>query len=194
MPEGCNDGCSGSEERVEDPVTGARKSQNEPFDQFNRELAWMISLFNMVALYVWNGPQITRILAKRVAGILTGFRAFEVLLTRVFLRDTDRIHVEDILVRPRKPQHYFIASRKPARTVEPMFKVPHDAIPHFQPQLCKNRVKERIQWNDRTILDVVADLPTNAAIWDQDSNTFGDDLALFSDILAEVQTFLVFLS
>ena len=70
----------------------------------------MDCLLDMIAFDVGKYPHVTGILTERIARILSGFRAFEVFLTRIFLGHPDRIYVEVIVVRFGKPQDRLVTT------------------------------------------------------------------------------------
>ena len=80
----------------------------------------MLRLLHMVALDVGNVPQVARILAERVARQLPCFRPLEVLLARILLRDSDRIEVEEVVVRLSEPDDRFVPSGEALRTMKPV--------------------------------------------------------------------------
>jgi hypothetical protein len=58
----------------------------------------MLGLFDMVAFYIRDHPQVPGVLAKWVAGILPSFRTFEIFLPGVFLGYSHRVEVKDIII------------------------------------------------------------------------------------------------
>lgn len=126
-----NDCAPCSEEGVEHPISLVRKRQHQSLNQFNRKLARMLGLLDMVALYIRNHPQIARILTKRITRILTRFRPFEILFPGVFLGYADGIKVENILVGLREPDDCLVAAGKPAAAMQAVLEVPDDPIAKF---------------------------------------------------------------
>ncbi len=87
----------------------------------------------MVALDVGDRPDVPRVLPKRVAGILPGFRSFEVFLAGVLLWDANRIDLEYVIITLSEPHDRFVATRQTPAAMQPMLEVPHDSVPHLQP-------------------------------------------------------------
>ena len=71
----------------------------------------MLGFLDMVAFDIRNHPQVPRILTEWVTRILAGFWTFEILLSRVFLGDTHRIEIEDVVIRLCKPDDGFVSAR-----------------------------------------------------------------------------------
>jgi hypothetical protein len=71
----------------------------------------------MVAFYIWDDPHIARILAQGIAGVTSGFWAFEVLLARILLRYPYRIEIKDILLGFGEPHDGLVSARKPSAAV-----------------------------------------------------------------------------
>ena len=85
----------------------------------------------MVRFYVGNLPHIGRGFSVRVARKFSFVWALEMLFTRIFCRNPDRIKVEHVIVGFGEPQNYFVTTRKPSRTVEPMSEVLDDPVAEF---------------------------------------------------------------
>src|ERR1700691_1214943 len=87
---------AGSHVRIKDAIAFVCHRQHEPFDKFNRKLARMNGLFDMIVLYVWKYPNIARIFSKWVARKLTDFWSLEIFLVRVFRWNPNGIKIESV--------------------------------------------------------------------------------------------------
>src|SRR5438046_1597791 len=101
----------------------------------------MRCLLHVVALHVWDHPQVTRVFPKRIAGVLSRPWTLEVFFSWILLRHPHRIKIEDIFVRLCKPTHGFISARETPGTVQAMLEVPDDSVPHTQTKTAKDRVQ-----------------------------------------------------
>ena len=54
---------------------------------------------------------------------------FEVTLTRIFLRNPDRVQIEDKIVTFREPQYDLVPTRESLASVQPVLEGPNDSIP-----------------------------------------------------------------
>src|SRR5690349_4473968 len=97
----------------------------------------MCGFFDVVTFDVWNvpdiGPHILWILPERVTRKLSGFGSFEVSLTWIFGGYPDRIQIEDVLVRFRIPEYYFVSAAEPALVVQTVPEMPDDSVPQGEP-------------------------------------------------------------
>lgn len=125
----------------------------------------MLGLLNMVAFYIRNYPQVPRVLAEWVARILTGFGALKILLPRVFLGYTHGIEIENVIIRFCEPHDCLVPSGKPAAAVQSVLEVPDDPVAHPKPNAGKDGVEDCVQRDDSSCVNVVANLPANAAFW-----------------------------
>jgi hypothetical protein len=57
-----------------------------------------------------------------------------------------------------------------------MLEVPNNSIPHSQPGIGKNGIENRIKGDNRSLFDVIANLPAEVTPWAQNSNAFLDNL------------------
>jgi hypothetical protein len=69
-----------------------------------RKLARMSGLLDVVCLDVWNIPNVRRILAQRIPAEFAFLVPFIVLFSRLFLRDTNRVQIESIVLSFGKPK------------------------------------------------------------------------------------------
>lgn len=83
--------CSHAEVWVNNKVAGIGQCQNQPLYQFDGELTWMDGLFDMVVLNIGDHPYISWIFPKRVTRELTRLWPLEVFLSRILLRDANRV-------------------------------------------------------------------------------------------------------
>ena len=97
--------------RVEHPVARLGHGQDQPLDQFHRELTGVDGLFNVVVLDVRKYPYVSGIIAVWVAGKLAPFRPFEIFIVRVFRGHPDRVKIECVVVSLGKPHYGFVAPR-----------------------------------------------------------------------------------
>jgi len=74
-----------------------------------------------------------------------------------------------------------------------VLKMPDNAIPHLQAQIGKNRKKQRIKRDNGPVINVVTDLPTNAAAITQGAHAFSNHLLLLSEVIVQVKMAFVFL-
>jgi hypothetical protein len=72
---------------------------------------------------------------------------------------------------------------QPLLTVKPMFKMPNNAVSHAQPKFFENRVQDAVKREDFTFVNMVPDLPADAAVFTQDANTLFNDLGLLMKVL-----------
>jgi len=83
MKSGCNTSRRRPCERIKNQITWICKAKHKPFDEAHGKLAWMICLFDMIALDVGNAPNVFRILSQGIARQLTRLRALEVSLSGI---------------------------------------------------------------------------------------------------------------
>src|SRR5437899_11268216 len=95
-------------ERIDYHVSRVCEGKNEPLWNLNRKLTRVSRFLDVVALHVRNDPDIPRILAERIAGILTTTIPFVSELARVLLRDSHRVEIENIFISLRIPQDCFV--------------------------------------------------------------------------------------
>ena len=108
-----NDRGSASDKGIKHPIGFITHGKYEAFDQLDRELTWVVSFFHMVVFNIWNVPDITGILAERIARVLAGFGSLEIFFAGVFLRDAHWIKIEDIFIRlSGEPKNSFVPSGK----------------------------------------------------------------------------------
>ena len=84
--------------RVQYAIARLGHRQNQTLHQFNRKLARMNGLFDVVVFHIWKHPHVTRIFTEGVARKLPNFRALEIFLSRILRRYADRIEVKRIIV------------------------------------------------------------------------------------------------
>jgi hypothetical protein len=187
MKDCCNSCGSGPEERINYQVSFFCECQNEPLWNFNWELTGMIRFLNMVTLHVWDNPNIAGVLAQRITGVLATARTFVSLLSRVLLRDSYSIKIEDVVVTLGVPEDAFIASGKAPFAVQAMLEVPDNSVP--QSQFCrfyergKKGVKQNVQRDHLPVaVDMVPHLPANTPTTARDTYRFLDNAPLEFDI------------
>ena len=143
-------------------LVGQRK--DEPFDKLNWKLTGMYRLFNVIVLYVWKNPNVPGIFSKRVPRKLADLWPLKIFFVRVFGRHPDRIEIECVVVRFRKPKNSFVPSGESLRTVEAMLEVPDNAIPQSQSVILEYVEKNNVERKHLAVLNVIADLPANRAL------------------------------
>jgi hypothetical protein len=74
-----------------------------------------------------------------------------------------------------------------------MFKVPYYPVAHPQTEFREDGVQNGVEWDDRPVVNVVANLPANAAVTRKTSDAFPNDLGLLAEVCLDLQSFLVFL-
>jgi len=84
-------------EWIQNPLSFVGQCQHETLEQFHRTLARMDSFFHVVRFHVGDFPNVTGVLAQRVATKLALLRPLEILFLRVFLRHPDGIQIEGVL-------------------------------------------------------------------------------------------------
>ena len=67
MQEGSASRASHADIRIHYKVPFIGQCKNEPFDKLDGELAWMLGFFDVIMLYVWDHPNVARILAEGIA-------------------------------------------------------------------------------------------------------------------------------
>jgi transposase len=159
-----------------------------------RQLIEMLCLLDMVALNVRNHPQVSRILAKGVTRILAGLWTLEMFLPRVFLGYPHQVEIEQVIVGLGKPDNGCISPRETAAAVQPVFKVPDDAIAHPELESGEDGVENGVQRDDRSTVDVVPHLPANTASRGQRADTLGNDLRLLMEVPVEMESLFVLLA
>src|SRR5207248_5711452 len=172
--------------RIDDEIPGGRERDDEPFDQLDRELAWVDRLLHVVGLHVGEDPHVARVLSQRVAAVLADVLPLPGSLAGVLLGDPDGIEVEGVGVTFGEPQDHLVASREAARAVQAVLEVPDDAI--AQPKLVmplETWEQHDVEREDAVGLDVVADLPADAAARTQDADAFRDHGRLSGHVFAE---------
>jgi len=124
----------------------------------------VLGLFDVIALYVGDVPDVFRVFTFRVAGELAGFRPFEVAFARVFGWDAHVIKIEDVVVRFGVPEDDFIAATEAALVVEAVAEVPDDPVAQGQAVLPEYWVELNVERHDLAVVNVVADLPADAPL------------------------------
>lgn len=95
---------------------------------------------------------------------MAGFRTFEIPFSRVFLRDAHGIEIEEVILRLCEPDDGFVSARESATAMESVLEVPDDTIPHPKSKVRENGVKHGVQRYYGSAVNVITDLPANAAI------------------------------
>lgn len=99
MLDGANDRRADTHIRVEDFVGTVCQRKNKSLHKFNRKLARVLRLLDVVILYIWKYPNIARILPKGISRKLSDFRPLEVLLVWIFRWHPDGIEIECVVFR-----------------------------------------------------------------------------------------------
>ena len=118
----------------------------------------------------------------------------KILFPRILLRHPDPVEIEEVMIALGVPYDGFVTARKTFRAVQAVFKMPDDPVSHFHSQALEDRVQENIQRQDRSVFDIIANLPANGAIVRKDSMTFIDDAGLPVEIRLQRLAFFVFLA
>jgi len=121
-------GRTNPKKRIDNEVALIRERQNQPLDKGDWKLTRVMCLFHVVVLDIRDVPDVRRILATRVAGILSRLRSLKMLLAWVLLWDANIIEVEDVIIRLGEPEDNLVSPREPARTMKSMAKMPYDSI------------------------------------------------------------------
>ena len=101
------------------------------FDEFYREMAWVICLFDVVVLNVGDHPKVSWVFAFGVTLIFAGFGTLEIFLAWILLRYSYGIKVKDIIVSLCEPSDGFVSSGKTPAAMQAVLKVPNDSIAYF---------------------------------------------------------------
>src|SRR5437762_5626359 len=126
--DGCARSAADAHVWIHDEVAGGGERQDEPFDELDRELAWMDRFLHVVGLHVGEDPHIAGVLSQGVSGVLAGILPLPGSLARVLLGDPNRIEVEPVRVPLGEPQDHLVSPREALRAVQPVLEVPDDAI------------------------------------------------------------------
>jgi len=78
--------------------------------------------------------------------------------------------------------------------MQAVLKVPDNAISHTETQTRENGIKHRIERDNCTVVNIISDLPTNAAIWRKAPYTLSDNRRLLIEVAFQLKSFLIFLS
>src|SRR3989449_10264837 len=146
----------------------------------------MDRLLHVVGLHVGEDPDVARVLSQWVSAVLAGVLPCPGALAGVLLGNPNGIEVEGVGVTLGEPQDHFVAPREAPGAVQPVLEVPDDAI--AQPKLImplETREEHDVEREDAVGLDVVADLPTDAASGTQDADAFRDYGLLSGHVFAE---------
>jgi hypothetical protein len=82
----------------------------------------------MITFNVWEYPYVARILPSRVARKPTDIRTFEMTLSRVFRRNTNRIDVVRVLVVFGKLVDSLVTAGQASGAMQAMFEMPHYSV------------------------------------------------------------------
>ena len=184
--DGCARSAADAHVWIHDEVAGGGERQDEPFDELDRELAWMGRFLHVVGLHVGEDPHVAGVLSQGVPGVLAGVLPLPGSLARVLLGDPNGIEVEPVRVPLGEPQDHLVSPREALRAVQPVLEVPDDAI--AQPELrmpLEMREEQDVERENPVGLDVVADLPADAASGTQDADAFRDHGLLSGHVFAE---------
>jgi len=69
--------------------------------------------------------------------------------------------------------------------MKPVFKTPDNPIPKLESESLKNRVKNGIEGDYRTIVNIISDLPAEAPIGFQLSDAFSNYLRLLCNVVLD---------
>lgn len=67
--------------------------------------------------------------------------------------------------------------------MEAMFESPYYAVSHFEVEIGKDRIKHGIERNDAAAINVIADLPADAATRREGPDAFAYDVTLLRQVL-----------
>jgi hypothetical protein len=95
----------------------------------------------MIVLYIGDDPDVAGILPQRVRGKFTPPWALERALSRILLRNPNRIQVEHVVCTFCEPQNCLVPARQSLGAMKAMFKVPNNTIPQLESVLDEYRVK-----------------------------------------------------
>ena len=127
-----NAGGSNAGKWIEHQVPWVGQGENQPFNQANRKLAWVVGLLDMVAFYVGDVPHVLGVLAQRIAGVVASVGPLEVAFPRILRGHAHIVKIENIglVLRSRfgVPHNHFVAAGKAAFVVQAMAELPDDPI------------------------------------------------------------------
>jgi hypothetical protein len=131
-------------ERIKYETSRTRHAKNQAFDQTNRKLAGVVRLFDVVRFDVRDRPNVLGVLTQRITRKFTFMRSLEVALGRILRGDSNRIKVEEVVIRLRIPENDFVPPRKPPSSVETVPESPNDPISKLKSMPLKNRCELEI--------------------------------------------------
>src|ERR1700734_3550322 len=102
----------------------------------------MPGFFNVIAFDIRENPNVTRIFSERITRMLSRLWPFKILLARVFLWNANWIKIEKVIIGLRVPHDDFISARESLGAMQPMLKMPDNAVFHLHSKPFKNRMKE----------------------------------------------------
>jgi hypothetical protein len=105
---GGDDAASDSNIWVKHFVSYVGQCEYQSLHEFHWELTGMLSLLHMIVFYVWKYPNITRVLAERVAGQFASARSFEVALSGIFGGNSYGIEIKGIVIALGEPKNRFV--------------------------------------------------------------------------------------
>jgi len=148
-------------ERVENQVVLVCKREYKTLDQADRKLAGMACLLWMVAFDVGNGPHVFRVFAQGITRDHSFAWPLEVFLAGVLGWDANGIEIELVAIRFRVPKHDLVTARESPPRMQPVPKVPDDAVAELQVVAFEDRRELDVERYDLAIGDVVPYLPTD---------------------------------
>ena len=110
MEESSHGGRAHAHEGVHHEVGGVSHREDEALDQFDRELAGVDGLLDVVVFDVRDEPKVAGVFPLRVARVLADLRSLVVALARVLLGNPDRVEIEDVVIALGEPQDGFVAA------------------------------------------------------------------------------------
>jgi hypothetical protein len=153
----------------------------------------MVGLLDMIRLYIRDFPYVRRILPERVAGQLAPSWSLEVLLLGVLLGLANGIEVEGVVITLGKPNDDLVPAGETTGGVEAVAELPYDPVPHAEAKRLKQREELDVKRNDLPIVDIIANLPADAAFRMQYPEAFLNHFVLLVEIGVEAKALLVFL-
>lgn len=102
--------------------------------------------------------------------------------------------MERITVAFGEPVDRLIASTKSVLAMKTVLKVPNYSIPHPHAKASEQRIKQRVEGNNCSVIYVVSDLPAYATARPQHPVALSNYRLLLRDVVAYVQTIFIHLT
>src|SRR5579863_948435 len=154
----------------------------------------MPNFFDVIGFYIWYVPHIAWILPFRISAKFSFAFSLVMSLAGILLRNAHCIEVEIITASLRKPQNSFVPSAETSCAVKPMPKTPYNAVAKDHLAVGSHDVEYWIvEGRAPIVLDVIPDLPANAAALLCDSHDLRQYAYMFCDeIINGIGTFVFF--